>query len=62
MLQDPPGATTNYQNNVAATWLATGIAAGTHNIRVQWRVSLSTAVAPEAGEESERTLVVVEVK
>jgi hypothetical protein len=62
MAQTPPGAATYYQESIAANWLATGIAAGTHTVKVQWRVNLGAAVAPEIGEESNRTLVVVEIR
>ena len=59
--QNPPvGA--NYQQTVSATWLATGVLTGSHTVKVQWRVSAGTAVGPESGEESDRTLVVVEIK
>ncbi|MEQ1734396.1 MAG: tail fiber protein, partial [Bacteroidia bacterium] len=51
-----------YQQNVAATWLATSVSAGTHTVKVQWRVSAGSAVAPESGEETNRTLNVVEIK
>lgn len=61
--QDPPGAGTYYQQNVSATWLATSVTAGVHTVKVQWRVAGgNTAIAPEGGEESDRTLVVVEIK
>jgi len=62
MVQTPPGAATYYQENVSTNWMSTGVAAGTHTVKVQWRVNLGTAVAPETGEESNRTLVVVEIK
>lgn len=51
-----------HQKNIAATWLATGVTAGSHTVKVQWKVTSGTAYAPEAGEESARTLTVIEIK
>lgn len=64
MLQGQIGTSTYYQQNIAAIWLATGIPAGSHTVQVQWIVSAgATAIAPEnIGEDSDRTLVVVEIK
>lgn len=62
MIQGQPGTGPYYQSNIAATWLATGLTAASHTINVQWKVSGGTAMAPEATEESDRTLIVVELK
>ena len=64
MMQGPPGTGAYYQSSLSATWLATGISAGAHTVKMQWIVSAgATAVAPETpGEASDRTLVVVEIK
>lgn len=61
MMQNAPGVAT-YQQNLAMTWLATGVSAAAHTVKVQWKAGGGTCIGPEAAEASDRTLVVVELK
>ena len=51
-----------FQKMASATWLTPALSAGSHTVKVQWKTSTGTMTAGELGEESERTLTVVELR